>query len=282
MRECRVVTDSGADLPKSTAAELGVTLVPLIVNFGEETYLDGELDMDTFWDKARHVHPKTSQPPMGVFEEAFARLVDEGADVLCITLTGKHSGTYSTACMAAQRFGRRVTVFDSKSVSWGQRFQVEAAVAAAREGQPVSEIVKMLAEMQTRLHMFFLVDTLEYLERGGRIAKLLPTIKRFVRFFNIKPLLTMIEGEVRLMGVVNSFARGELRIEREVLALGPLERLGVFHMRNHERALRLAESLATKLSQPTIEIPIVEAGAVLSTHGGPGVVAAIALRQRPS
>lgn len=277
MSELYIVTDSGADLPEAEAGQIGVHVVPLTVTFGQETYADRDLDSDTFWQKAQVVHPLSSQPSVGAFEQVFASLVEKGAQVLCITLTSKHSGTYSAACAAAQRFADKVAVFDSLAVSWGQRFQVEVAAQWARAGKAVEDIVATLREMRPRIALFAVVDTLEYLERGGRVAKVLPLIKRVAHTLNIKPLLTMREGEVRLLGAVNSLTRGVLRIEREVLALGALERLSVIHIRSRERAVALAQSLAEKLLPERIEIPITEAGVALSTHGGPGCVAAIAL-----
>jgi len=279
MSELCVVTDSGADISKTEADELGVTVVPLVVNFGSETFLDKELDSETFWQKAETVHPQSSQPPVGAFAEAFAALVNEGARVLCITLTSKHSGTFNSAWAAAQSFVDKVTVFDSQAVSWGQRFQVEAAAKAARAGRTLGEVLDTLKGMQDRIHMFALVDTVEYLQRGGRVDGVISVIKHVVRVFNIKPLLELRNGEVKPLGVVNSLTRGLLRIEREVLALGPIERLGVMHIRSRDRAAKLAQELSQRVSPPLPEVPIIETGVALATHGGPGVIAAFALVQ---
>ena len=144
MQQVEVVTDSGADLSADVVAELGITVVPLIVLFGEETYPDGELTIDEFWRKidTGHHHPGTSQPPVGVFEEAFARLVEDGCSVLCLTITSKHSGTFGTASAAAQRFGGRVKVVDSLSLSLGQGFQVLAAAQAAAQGLDLDGVVR--------------------------------------------------------------------------------------------------------------------------------------------
>jgi len=116
----RIVTDSSCDLPKSEADSLGVAVVPLSVAFGPEVLYDGELSHDEYWEKTRGPFwPQTSQPSVGAFEEAFAPLVDEESHVLCLTITGYHSGTYNSASTAAQRFRDKVTVIDSLSVSAG-------------------------------------------------------------------------------------------------------------------------------------------------------------------
>jgi len=261
---------------------LGIIVVPLIVTFGNETYLDGELDVETFWRKTEMVHPHTSQPPVGVFDKAFASLVDEGSDVICITVTSKHSGTFNSAWTAAQRFGGKVAVFDSESLSWGETFLAQAAGEAARAGKSLGEILTLLEDLRNRLRIFILLDTIEFLEKGGRAAKFISIVKQVVRFFNIKLLLTMKEGELKLLGTANSFSRGLLRMEREIQALGPLERRAVMHIRCRETAERFARSLAAKITPPLPEVPSVETGAVLSCHGGPGVVAAGAVLRRPS
>jgi DegV family protein with EDD domain len=101
-----VVADSGSDLSPTMVADFGIEVVPLTVHFGDETYDDGELFPDEFWEKVRgEHHPKTSQPPVGRFEQAFERLVRQDKQVLCLTITSKHSGTFNAARLAAQRFG---------------------------------------------------------------------------------------------------------------------------------------------------------------------------------
>lgn len=277
MAPIHIVTDSGSDITGAEAEELGVTVVPLSVSFGEETFQDRELDAETFWQKAKVIHPRSSQPSVGAFEEVFASLVAKGAEVLCITITSKHSGTFNSAWAAAQRFMGKVTVFDSRSVSWGQRFQVLAALKAAAENKGMTEILAILRGIGDRVRLFAMLDTIEYLRKGGRAVHFISALHRVVGLLNIKPLLTMSDGEIKLLGVANSFARGLLRIEREVLALGPLEALGILHIRSQETAETFAQRLAAKLSPPLASVPILETGVALATHGGPGVIAALAL-----
>ncbi len=282
MPKIRIVTDSASDLPKAEMDRLGIVVVPLVVTFGNETYLDGELDAETFWRKTETVHPRTSQPPVGAFDKVFAPLVDEGAEVICITITSKHSGTFNSASTAAQRFGGKVVVFDSESLSWGQTFLAQAAGEAAREGKTSGEILTLLEDVRNRLRIFILLDTIEFLEKGGRAARFISVVKQVARLFNIKLLLNMKEGELKLLGTANSFSRGLLRMEREIQALGPLDRVGVMHIRNRETAERFARSLAAKLTPPLLEVPSLETGAALSCHGGPGVVAAGVVLRRSS
>ena len=282
MPRVRVVTDTPADVPKAEARAQDIAVVPLNVTFGQETVLDGDLNPEEFWSRAVANHPQTSQPPVSSYTEVFDSLTADGSEVVCVAVTSKHSGTYNAACLAAQQFGDKVAVWDSLSISWGERFQAEAAVEAARQGKSKDEILALLhQDVGDRTHVFIVLDTIESLKKGGRAAKFMPVMEKVAQLFNIKLILLFKEGEIKLLGTANSFSRGLLRLEREVMALGALERCAVMHIRNPETADKFARSLADKLGISSSEIPIVETGAVLSAHGGPGVVAAVALAKRP-
>jgi DegV family protein with EDD domain len=117
----RIVTDSSCDLVRRLVERLKIPVVSLVVRFGSEVYEDTALSVEEFWRKAASLrHPQTSQPSVGAFEEAFERLVAQGKQVLCLTVTGKHSGTFNAARLAAQRFGETVRVFDSFLLSLGR------------------------------------------------------------------------------------------------------------------------------------------------------------------
>ena len=277
MARIGVVTDSGSDVSRDAAQALGMRIVPLVVNFGAETFADGDLDSEAFWAKSAVVHPQSSQPSVGAFQEAYAALIAEGAEVLCVTITGKLSGTYNSAVTAAQSFGDQVTVVDSLSLSWGQRFQAEAALRAAREGKTRDEIVALLQDVRERTHFYIVLDTIENLKKGGRASKLIAVVEKVVRFFNIKPILLIKDGELGLLGTANSFARGLLRIQKEALAHSPCERVAVLYTRDPEPAVRFAQDLAEKLGWNAEDIPLQEIGVAVSVHGGPGAVAVAVL-----
>jgi len=279
MSQIRIVTDSSADLPPGLADELGITLVPLMVTFGDRSYEDTTLSPDAFWRLVAEtgVSPKTSQPPQGLFESAFARLVEAGHQVLCLTITQAHSGTYATAWSAASAFGDHVSLFDSQSLSLGLGYQVMRAARMAREGLPMTDILARLRSLRDRVHLMIQLDTTDFLRRGGRAARLMPVIDRFVRALNIKPQLGFVEGELKLLGVVRSRSKGMQRIAEQIGRLGPLEFLAVMHIRCHEAALELADALARLTGTPREQIWLGEAGAVLASHGGAGTVAAMAV-----
>ncbi|MHB1295777.1 MAG: DegV family protein [Anaerolineae bacterium] len=274
----RIVTDSSADLPAALVRELDITVVPVVVTFGDRVYKDGELSQDAFWRLAEGPgHPTTSQPSVGAFEEAFQQLVERGYNVLCATLTGRHSGTYAGAWSAAQRFAGRVTVVDSLSLSLGHGWQVIAAARLARQGAGLEPILACMRSIRERTHIVIQLDTLEHLRRGGRAAALMPMVDRFVRFLNLKPLLSVTQGELRLMGVARSYHKGLERIKEEVARLGNLEALAVMHTRRIEVAERLADELAAITQLARERILVGDANSVLACHAGEGLIATIAV-----
>lgn len=281
MNSVRVVTDSAADLPADMAAELEIAVVPLVIRFGTEIYLDGQLSQEEFWQKVEEGshHPGTSQPSVGAFEEVFARLIEAGHQVLCLALTSKHSGTFSSACVAAQRFGEKVRVMDSLSLSMGQGLQVLAAAQAALQGIKLDEIVKQVEHIRERLRLFILLDTVEYLRRGGRADSLIPLLSRVTEFLKIKPILDIKDGRLNLHTLIRTYERGLNHIKEEVARLKPLESLAVLHIRCEEIAREMAHALAEKLDFPLERILIGEAGPVLAVHGGPHVLGVIVVPQ---
>ena len=278
MERIKVVTDSCADLPEDVARGLDIKIVPVVVTIGNRTYQDGELSHDEFWRLADEgVHPTTSQPPIGAFQQAFKDLVDRGYKALCVTLTGRHSGTFNSAWSAAQAFGERVSVVDGLSLSFGQGWQVIEAAKMAARGATLNAILQRLRSIRERTHFFIQLDTIENLRRGGRASKLMPVIDRFLRALRLKPILNLIDGELKLFGVARSYRKGIERIKAEVAALGLLEHLAVIHTRRRSLAEKLADDLARLTNVARERIVVGETGAVLSCHAGKGVIAAAAV-----
>ncbi len=274
----KIVTDSSCDLSKPEIESLGVTVVPLSVAFGPEVFYDGELSHDEFWEKAKGPFwPQSSQPSVGAFEQAFAPLADGGCQVLCLTITSHHSGTYNSAWAAAQRFGDKVTVVDSLSVSAGLAWQVIAAVEAARQGRGVEDIVSVTQDMSRRTRLLAVLDTIENVRRGGRVAKVMSVLGGLMHVFNIKLLLKMVDGELDLLGTSRSYDKGLKRIKEEVTALMPVEKMAVVHARVPEEAAAFADVLADITRFPRGEIRVVELGPAISTHAGPGVIGTFVL-----
>ena len=273
-----IVTDSSCDLPRRLVERFKIAVAPLIVRFGSQVYHDGELSADQFWEKAAGPdHPYTSQPAVGTFEELFERLVARGKQVLCLTITSKHSGTFNAAHLAAQRFREAVRVFDSHSLSLGLGLQVLAAAQAAQAGRSLEDVLALVEGMRARMRLTIVLDSLENLRRGGRADGFIAVVDRMTRALNIKPVINVVDGQLRLLGAARSFQGGLRRVLNLVERLGPLEHLAVVHTRRHEMAGEVAGRLAEHTGFPRERIWIQETGVVLASHAGPGVIGVLAV-----
>jgi DegV family protein with EDD domain len=278
-----IVTDTSSDLPKAAQERYGIITVPLTVRFDQDEHLDCDLALDEFWRRARQAppYPATSQPSVGMFEKAFAQQVEQGKQVICMTVTSKHSGTFNSAYTAAQSFPGKVTVFDTLSLSLCQSYMAISAAKAAEEGRSVEEIMALLESLRSRTQFFLALDTIEFLRRGGRADRIMPILERVVRMLSIKPLLRFDEGELSPMGAARSRQKAMQRIRQEIAKFAPAEMLFVIHTRSPELATVLAQSLSDEMNFPREQMMVGETGPVLSCHGGPGIIAA-AIVQRTS
>lgn len=272
-RPIRIVTDSAADLPADIAERLEITVVPLLISFGQETFADQQLSSHEFWQRVHgRFWPKTSQPPTGAFIQAFERLTEQGYDVICVTFTAAHSGTFNSAWSAASRFGDRVTVVDSRSISLAEGWQVLRAAELALQGASRDDILAAIVSLRDRTRIYVQLDSLEAIRRGGRAALLMPTIDRMMRALNIKPILNVVDGQLRLLGMARSSAKGLMRIVSEMVALGPLEMVQIMHFGAEQAAQHVAHELANATHVALERVGIGEVGQVLACHGGLGVI----------
>ena len=275
----RVVTDSSCDLPQEVLEELGIVVVPLVVRIGNDEFLETDLSIDQYWTKveaarAQGLFPQTSQPSIGAFQSVFAPLVSEGNEVACVTITSHHSGTFNSAWAAAQTFGEAVGVVDSWQASLALGFQVRAAAQAAREGASLGEVVALLREMRARAHLLAVLDTMEFVRMGGRADALIPILSRVMRFLKIKPIVGFVGGELELLGQARTFHAALEQTEQRVMQLQPFEHLAVAHTRRPREAQVWADHLRESIEFQG-QIWVTETGAALSSHAGPGVIAAI-------
>ena len=267
----RVVTDSSCDLTADVLQEHNITVVPLTVHFDTEVYADGELSPEEFWTKmAGPQRAQTSQPPVGAFQEVFQRCVEQGKQVLCITITGKHSGTFNSAQLAAQGFSGTVEVFDSLSLSLGLGIQVLSAAQQARAGRSMSEILAALEALRERMSLQIVLETLENLRLGGRADGFISVAERMTRALNIKVIINVVEGQLRLSSAARSFKSALNRVLSSVEHMDPLEHLAVIHTRAAEMAEATAQDLARRTGYARDRIRVQETGVVLSGDAGPG------------
>ena len=211
----KIITEKGCDLPPDLTAHLDVHLVPLVLRFGDRVVSDSDESRQQLWDRIDAGLPcETSGPSIGAYEEAFRPAVEAGHEVVCITLTGAHSVTYSSAWAAAQQFAGRVTVIDSLSISLGYGFQVLEAARLAAEGGDVATIVEAVEQVRQRTTIRFYLESLEQIRRGGRADALMPLLGRLGKALAIVPVLTFNEeGRIALVGPARGLRGGIKRLE---------------------------------------------------------------------
>lgn len=199
----KIITDSGSDIRQELARKWGVTVLPLSIRFGEEEFLDDiTLKADDLYRRMIETGeiPKTSQVPPFTFEIAFAKAVQEGDTVICITLSSGMSGCYQSACIAAKKFEDKVSVVDSLGVCASQYALVRYAIGLVKMGKTHEEIVRRLERDKKRLHVISLVDTLDYVYKGGCLSL---AAKFAGNILNIKPIITADEdGKVKVLSKV--------------------------------------------------------------------------------
>ena len=262
------------------AEEYKITIIPVFVRFGEEMIPSDHLTNDEFWQRAENSDepPGTSSPAPGTFLHAFQKLVDAGHDVVCLTLPGKHSGTFNAAWLAAEEFGDRVRVVDTGSFSLGMGLQVLEAARQALAGRSADFVQRTAESLRARTSIIFVLDTLEWVRRGGRLDRIIPLIDRVARTLRVKPILEMSDGEFRLVGVTRSTHSALQRLEEELRSRLPVEAVAAAYTRGCEAASELASRMAVLLGRQEDEIMIAEAGPAFAAHAGPKAMGAAVIR----
>jgi DegV family protein with EDD domain len=273
----RVVTDSTADLPPEVVQELGITVVPLLVLFGNEVYRDGvDLSSEEFFRRltTSPVLPTTSQPSVGDLLEAYRKLASGTNEIVSIHVSAGVSGTCESALQAANSLGGspRVEVVDSQSTSMGLGYQVIAAARAAQAGASLEDAAAVARSVGRRHHLLALLETLEYLRRGGRIGRAQAFLGSIL---NLKPLLSFRDGVVHPVARVRTRARALEQLLRHSLSHGELEDVAVIHGTTPEDADMLAQRVREQL--PSVPIYVGRLGPVLGVHGGPGIIGMVVI-----
>lgn len=277
-RQVQVVTDSTADLPESEAARHDIVVVPLIIQFGDESFLDGiEMTAEEFVARLRRGGglPTTSQPPVSAFETAFRRAIDQDADVVCICITAGLSGTFNAARLAAESVGNdRITVIDSGSASMATGWCAIAAARAAAEGAARDAVAAAAESARDRYQLYAALDTLDFLHKGGRIGRARQLVGSML---SVKPILAIERGEVRPVERVRTWRKAMDRMLQLGDEQGTLEGLAVLHVGNPDDAERLAEQLRPHVNHGNVLVG--DIGPVVATYAGPRAVGIVALRQ---
>jgi fatty acid kinase fatty acid binding subunit len=267
----RIVTDSTADLTPEQQRAAGITVVPLNVHFGDEVFRDHvDLSTDEFFRrlKASSQLPHTSQPSVGAFEEAYRTLLEGGNEIVSVHLSSKVSGTYNSALMAAQSVGGgKIDVVDSLSTSMALGFMALEAANLARAGSDRQTVAECVQGLVAKARVICIVDTLTYLERGGRIGKAAALLGSLL---NVKPILQLKDGEVVPLGRARGRPQALNRLVELLERDGKVSRLAIMHGAAQADAEQLRERVAS--TYPGVDIQLTEIGAVLGTHTGPGVI----------
>ena len=268
----RVVADSGCDLPDELAARHRVPIVPLTVRFGGEDLAD--VGAKDFWVRCRQspLLPATAAPAPGAFVDAFRQVAAEGATgVVCVTLSGKLSSTIESARTAARDLEGElpVVVVDSTSVSLGQGLLVVGAAERAEAGKGLDEVAAYVTTAATRLQVYGVLDTLENLKKGGRIGSAQALLGSILA---IKPVIEIRDGEVHEESKQRTRTRSLHYLAAKVTAAaqaGRVQELGVMHG-DASDIDAFVDMLAADVPRDRMLVTLV--GAVIGTHGGPGVV----------
>ncbi|MFN2582206.1 MAG: DegV family protein [Candidatus Dormibacteria bacterium] len=266
-----LVTDSTSDFTRADAEALGITVVPLTVRFGEEQYQDGvNLESDAFYAKlpSTSVHPTTSQPTPEQFTAVYRSLLQHDDDrIVSLHISAKLSGTLQSAHIAAQELDDRVLLVDSETVSAGLQLLVRAAADDVAAGADVHAVCARAEQRRSRVTIYVLLDTLHYLQRGGRIGRAQALLGGML---GVKPVLTMIDGEVAPQARVRSRRQGMQRIVELLKEKLPLRGLAAFHCGAPELLPDLESQLRAAI--PNVAIQTGQVGPVVGAYTGPGGV----------
>lgn len=269
----RIVTDSACDVPPDIAEKMGITIVPVYINIGDQSYLDGvDLSRREFFVNlpAYDLFPTTAAPASGTFTSVYQHLADEGAtEILSLHIAANLSNTYNAARLGAEDVqGARVTLWDTRQITMGSGLQVIVAAEAAAEGRSIAEILTLLQEKRSKTRIYAVLDTLEFLRRSGRVSWTQFGLGTLLR---IKPVLEVFEGDVIMNDRVRTSKRAQLRLIELVEAQQPLERIAVLHANNLQEAQRLQKQAAF-LFPPEQELIFMEITPAIGSHIGPGAV----------
>jgi DegV family protein with EDD domain len=270
----KIITDTLSCLSHNVAARYQIPIIPQVINFGNDSYLEGiDLDINGFMEKLKNSKelPKTAAPPPELFIKEFQRLVPEGEPILCIHPSAEVSGTVRSAQVAAEEFPQAdIRVIDTRLVASPLGTVVQIAAEMAEVKVKVDKIEEHIHAMTPRCRIYFLIATLDYLIRGGRIGGATGLIGNVLQ---IKPILTFRDGRVDQFEKERTHKRALARLKELVLEQIPRDGngyLSVLHAGVPEQGQELADDLRTLLG--LTDVPIYHLPPAIVTHGGPGIL----------
>lgn len=275
-RPVSIIVDSTCDLPSDLAQEMGLIVVPLSVHFGEETFRDGiDISPEAFIERLRSAEslPTTSQPSVPAFEDVFRKEIDQGHDVVCLTISSELSGTYNSARLAAESVdAERIHIIDTGALTIQLGLIAIAAARAAQAGQSHTEVVAEATRATENSRFYAVLQTLDYAYKGGRIGRAQHMVGSALA---IKPILTLVDGLVTPVERIRTWKKAISRAEQLIGEVQNASDVFVAHMDNQADADRIASELKSALPDATIRVGW--AGPVIGTYAGPGAIGIAAL-----
>lgn len=272
----KLIIDSASDIHKEEAERLGVTLVPIEIRFGEESYLDGvDLYPARFYEKLIESDelPQTSQINPFRFEEVFEKATENGDEAVVITISSKLSGTYASAKQAAEKFAGKVFVVDSMNACVGERLLCLYALRLISEGFSAESLAWKLNEKKSKISVMAVLNTLEYLKKGGRISAAAAFAGNLL---SIKPVVAVEDGEVKLVGKAMGSKKGNNLLTQLVEKKGGIDfsmPYGVVWSGQDRTTLdKYVQDSARLWSAQTDEVPAYMIGCTIGTHVGPNAI----------
>ncbi|WP_129596180.1 DegV family protein [Anaerophilus nitritogenes] len=280
MKPIKIMTTSLADVPKELAKEYDITILPLCIRFGEEEFKDGvDLHSEEFFQRLKDTGEvsQSSQIPPSIFIKEMKTLLEKGYQVILVNGSSKVSGTHQSSIMAQNEIGNEdITIIDTMALSYGCGMIVVEAAKMVKEGKSKEEIINRIEEMKDKVDHIFSVDTLDYLQKGGRLSATKATIGKIL---NVKPILTIQDGIVEPFDKV----RGSKKIIPRMIELAQerglkkgSEYICVAHGGNKENFKKLKEEIVQVFeTENMIEMEI---GCTIGTYTGPGFLAIIYIK----
>ncbi len=272
----KLIIDSAADISKEEADKLGITLIPMRVRFNQEEYLDGvNLTPEMFYNKLIESSelPKTSQITPFEFEQEFDKVVKNGDSAIVITISSKLSGTYSSAKSAAKKYPDKIFVVDSLNACIGERLLCQYALRLIENGMDIKDIVEELNNKKHKINVMAMLNTLKYLKKGGRISSVVAFTGEL---FSIKPVVGVIDGEVKLIGKAMGSKKGNNLLSSLVEKKGGIDfsmPYGVIWSGTDDSLLKkYVEDSSHLWKNSTDNIPAYIIGCTIGTHVGPGAI----------
>lgn len=275
----KIITDSTSDIPESIVSDLDIEVVPLNIHIGQDNFKHGvDIGTDEFYTKllTDSELPKTSQPSPGEFLEVYRKCLDDSDAIVSIHVTSKLSGTYNSAIQARSELttNKKIEIIDSATVSMALGLIVIRAATIAKDGGSLEEVLKEIEDCCNNTEVLVVLDTLEYLEKGGRIGKASALIGSIL---SLKPILTVEDGIVGTFGKARTFTKAMNTLEEAIKGFAPVSDVSVFYSTDKS----IADDMADRMSgivEPD-KLVISRIGPTVGTYAGPKAIAVAVIKK---